>query len=70
MKIGEAVKQALDEGKCITRDAYLDIVKMWPISKGTPLTIMMADGSLPCKNWNPTAEDLMAEDWILVNWRF
>lgn len=67
MKIGEAVKQALDEGKCITRDEYLDSVKMCPICGVMPLTIMMADGSHPCKNWNPTAEDLMAEDWILVN---
>lgn len=67
MKIGEAVKQALDEGKCITRDAYLDIVKVWPENRVMTLTIMMADGSHPCKNWNPTVEDLMAEDWILVD---
>lgn len=66
MKIDETVKQALEQEKCIARIDCQN-VKMCPTCEAMPLTIMMHDGSNPCKNWNPTAEDLISDKWIVVD---
>lgn len=65
MKIDMAVRLALEQNKCIA-DKEFPAVKMKPI-KGMPFVIMMSDGSRPCNNWNPTAEDLMRDCWIVVD---
>lgn len=47
MKIDEAVKQALEQNKCIMEKDY-PYVKMLPV-EGMPLIIMKSDGSNPRK---------------------
>lgn len=75
MNIKEATKKAMKEQAFITRqkdyslgDYRIGIIK--PSNTHDTCAIMTIDakGNLSnyCRNWNPTADDLMADDWEVV----
>ena len=66
MYIHEATKEVLETSRYITREIYFGEIKVRP-ENAVPCIIMEADGSRPCNGWQPTAEDLMAGDWIAVD---
>lgn len=70
MKISKAVKKALAKGCCITTKDHKDWIKIKPTNsarKGNCI-LMGADGSNPSKyGWQPSARDLIRDDWIVVN---
>lgn len=64
MLIHEAVKEAMEKGKLIYR-------RPWPFWKFEPkntmdCVIIHARDKEPKRCWNPQAEDLMANDWEVV----
>jgi len=70
MFIHEAVKAAISEGKFITRpDAWWGTKeKIKPTN--TPDCCICFDRKNekpPVRGWEPPAEDLMADDWAVVN---
>ena len=70
LKISEAVERALEEKKSITRDSYLEELgfKIFPTNSSDCCYIASGNGERhPTRCWNPTADDLMADDWKLVN---
>lgn len=71
MYIHEAVEKSLKSGAAITR------AKAWwgyqvgiiPTNgDGCCIAVMMEGTEIknPCRGWQPVAEDLMAEDWVLA----
>lgn len=73
MTITEATRQALAEGKSITRREWC---QGWPQIIVTPerlpdcCTIWMEDVMRhPEARWSPSAEDLTAEDWEVIEAR-
>lgn len=74
MRIHEAVKKALEEDALIIRtsargpesDIYSAIKPT--NSYDTCRLIVIRDGEpkRACRWWNPTADDLMADDWITI----
>lgn len=70
MKISEAVERALEEKKPITRTDYLGELgfKIFPTNSSDCCYIAYRNGKPDqTRCWNPTATDLMADDWKLVN---
>lgn len=65
MIISEAVKGALKQGRGIARKSELD-PEIWfkPISFRDCIWIMNGNEMLD-KRWNPSADDLTAQDWML-----
>ena len=67
MFIHEAVKEALESGRYIIPEKFQGEIKIEPV-KSLPCVIMKADGFCPSRCvWNPTAEDLTRNDWIVVD---
>lgn len=76
MYIHEAVKKALEEGKCITRkpgveDSIWSITKLEP-TNGLECVIIHTSrtrhlGPRTRARWQPIADDLMAGDWEVVD---
>lgn len=70
LKISEAVKKALEEKKPITRASYLEELgfKIFPTNSNDCCYVATRNGKPDqTRCWNPTAADLMADDWKLVN---
>ncbi len=75
MVISEAVKLAMEQGGMIYRkgiwsDKGFSNVFIRPTnSYDNCIVVKYQDGKekSSCRNWNPTAEDLMADDWELWN---
>ena len=77
MFIHEAVKKAMESNKCIAREevwkfegenSYPIRIKPSNTYGNCFLNSENKDGSTRrCQNWNPTADDLMAGDWIVVD---
>ena len=70
LKISEVVERALEEMKPITRTSYLEELgfKIFPTNSSDCCYIVSGNGERnPTRCWNPTAADLMADDWKLVN---
>lgn len=68
MNIVEAVGRAVKEGKCITLPPFRDTAKIKPTNEKGNCILMRADGSHQSKGgWQPTADDLLATDWIVVD---
>ena len=63
MNICEAVKIALKEGNCIREKPFNVKVK---IDHGATGTLMKLDGNHPVKGWQPTSEELISEDWEVM----
>ena len=72
MFIHEAVKQAMEIDGCIIRNKieqgrHFHPTRIKPTNSYATCIIFTwvenTDKSDRCKNWNPTADDLMADDW-------
>ena len=67
MEISTAVRLAFNSGKCIATAKFPE-VKIRPTNGRGNCVAMMADGSHPSKyGWQPTADDLMRDDWIVLD---
>lgn len=67
MCISEAVSLAFYFGKFISMAEHPEI-KIRPTNDKGNCIVMNADGSHPSKyGWQPTADDLMRDDWIVVD---
>lgn len=66
MRIDEAVKQALEEGKCLTNSEFPN-VKLQPLSIDEPFIIMDRDGSNPVEYWEVVAADILSDTWEVVD---
>lgn len=69
MYIHEAVEKSMEEGKSIFRQGYEAMLILPTDTTDCCIGfIMEPDGSYEkaAVRWNPTAEDLMADDWKLV----
>lgn len=77
MNIQEATKKAMEEDAYITRrenqrySGYSRIGVIKPSNSHDTCAIMTLDekGRTEnyCRNWNPTADDLMADDWYVIH---
>lgn len=73
MKISEAVEKAMNAGAMIYRKSvrkeqgYRNTAIMPTNSYDTCILVTICEGKETgsCRNWNPTADDLMADDWEL-----
>lgn len=67
MYISEAVKKALDSKSVLKRTAWktqLPDLVVIPVCEVMPLDLdMLGKSQRRVHNWNPTPEDLMADDW-------
>lgn len=74
VKIHEAVKKALEEDALIVRTSAMGLESdiysaIKPTnSYDTCILIVMRKGEpkRTCRWWNPTADDLMADDWTII----
>lgn len=68
MKIYEAVEKALKEKKPITRMGLRDFgFSIFPTDSSDCCYLIPKDEKQqPARCWNPTANDLLADDWELV----
>lgn len=68
MKIYEAVEKALKEKKPITRRGLFKMGFMiLPTNSSECCYVLTEDmKKRPGRHWNPTADDLIADDWIVV----
>ena len=68
MTISEAVARALKENKSITRVGLQDFgLEVFPTDSSDCCYLIPKDEKQqPGRCWNPTANDLMADDWELV----
>ena len=68
MNIYEAVKEALKTDKCIITPDFEGVIKIKPTNESGNCIVLKADGSNPSKHgWNPQADELIREDWIVVD---
>lgn len=68
MFIHEAVGLALAQKCCIRRKGPLiwSRCKVRPTNDLIDCCYLIAENKAPCPRWQPQAEDLMADDWVLV----
>lgn len=65
MNIMEAVSTAIESGRCIKRQTPIwKQLKVKPTNGEECFIIYGADRG-PAPRWNPTADDILATDWIL-----
>jgi hypothetical protein len=66
VKISEAVEKALKEDKGITRKSLQKYgFEIHPTNSGE-CCYVVTKNQQPSRCWNPTADDLMADDWELT----
>ncbi len=68
MFIHEAVKEAMEKNCYMKREKtwWSDIIKLMPTN--TSDCVVIHQQSKPqCRGWEPNAEDLAADDWVLVD---
>ncbi|MBM7617297.1 hypothetical protein JOC36_000846 [Weissella uvarum] len=64
MNIQKATKKAIAQGRGMTRPGFPN--KCWLLPTNTPeRVIIFKDREKLSKCWNPNAEDLIADDWII-----
>ena len=73
MFIHEAIEKSLKENKEICRESARDVhadvfatIRPTNSYEACILVINQKDTKKSCRNWNPTADDLIADDWIVV----
>ena len=70
MNIYKAVKKARKRKRFITRKKYIRTmlanVKIKP-TNSTECCIVFKNNKSSTSRWNPSAEDLVAKDWIIVD---
>ena len=73
MYIHKAIKRALRHGRCICRRSRLrgHYMKYKPThSRDCILMVWRDNGEIARQTkprWNPTVEDLMADDWVVIS---
>lgn len=68
MYIHEAVKEAMEKDCCITTKWMKEVGKIRPTNEPPHYILMKADGTNLSKyGWQPSAEDLMRDVWIVVD---
>ncbi len=70
MYIHEAVKAAVEEGRFITRPTawWGKRIKTKPTNSPDCCMVFSCDNKTsPARGWQPQAEDLMADDWAVVD---
>ncbi|HCP14848.1 MAG TPA: aspartate ammonia-lyase [Peptococcaceae bacterium] len=70
MNLVEAAKEAIITGRAIarTKGMFAGIVKIKPTNTENCLIRGSGMSEIPRRGWQPKAEDLVAEDWIIVDW--
>ena len=67
MTISEAVTQAMAVDGCITTPDFEGKMKIKPTNGEGCCVLMFWDGSHPSKHgWNPQANQLMRDDWMVI----
>ena len=61
IQIHEAVKNAIENDRCITLPEFLGTSKIKPTNGPGHCIVMRADG------WQPSAEELLRSDWEVVD---
>lgn len=70
MNIKEAIDAALPKGNAITKKSWIEEERMlWVIPTNTSACMILMNNREPVEQnllqgWQPTAEDLQADDWI------
>ena len=64
--IHEAVKKARETGGYIVRRGWLDWVRLLPTDEVDGIVLISPRNRGPRPRWQPRAEDLMADDWIVA----
>lgn len=67
MYIQEAVKKAMEEDRYIIMESAMGYLKIKPTDGDGLCILMTADGSRQHKCWNPSASDLMRDDWHVID---
>lgn len=69
MYIHEAVTKAMETKKFISRsgNGLWSKIKLWPTNGDDGFVVHYALNNTPCHRWQPRAEDLVANDWVVVN---
>lgn len=70
MYIHEAAKQARLHGGCITRQKWHDAnfyCRVAPTDTPDGCVLLSRGSRWPSRGWQPTAEDLTADDWFLLS---
>lgn len=78
MNIQEAVKKAMEENRLIARssarvkesDVYAAIKPSNTYDACLLVVIIEGKPERACRCWNPTADDLMADDWTVLRDEF
>lgn len=66
MNIFEAAKLAFAQNKCITRSEFSDFFRIQPTNTESCCIISRADGTNMSPRWQPSLNDLIADDWEVV----
>ena len=66
MHIHEAVKEAIKTDRCITVKEFESRMKIRPTNTSR-CCIGIAEGCESKDRWQPSAKDLMRDDWIVVD---
>ncbi|MGY0180618.1 Thoeris anti-defense Tad2 family protein [Lactococcus garvieae] len=67
MNIIEATKKATEDNKAIYRKSQTDIQFIPTNSGPLAFVVITSDTDKIGKFWNPNAEDILAEDWEIIN---
>ncbi|MCT2909277.1 DUF2829 domain-containing protein [Schleiferilactobacillus harbinensis] len=66
MSIQDAVTAALEQGKGITRKSWMPRpIYLIPTNTTACLIIVIPDDHRTAPRWEPSAEDLTANDWLI-----
>lgn len=67
MNIQEAVKKGLENKKAISRREYENETFLIPTNDVNSLVALCSPRRLPCRGWQPFADDLIADDWYVTD---
>lgn len=67
MNIQEAVKKSLENKKAISRRKYENGSFLIPTDNVNSLVALCSERRLPCRGWQPFADDLIADDWYVTD---
>ena len=67
MNIHEAVKLACTQDKCITLPWEAGSCKIKPTNDCGNCVVITKDGRRSKHGWQPTADDLVNEEWLVVD---
>ena len=67
MNICEAVSEALRLDLYVARQKWRGFAKIQPTNLYDCCRVICKDDKIPHPRWQPRAEDLIADDWVLVS---